>query len=119
MVNNLNNSTDDKIIAALLQYGTIREAAAQCGLSERTIYNKLKKPEFKQALQKGKALIISNVSTHLTGQLERAVKGLLELLDDPGTPPSVKLMTCKTIMEQSIQLAEMTDIYDRLDALER
>ena len=43
--------SDEQIIAALLDHGTIRAAAQAAGISERTLYDRMNKGEF-QALYK-------------------------------------------------------------------
>lgn len=43
--------SDEAIIAALLDHGTIRAAAEAVGLSERTIYDRMSDGEFSGAIQ--------------------------------------------------------------------
>ena len=46
--------TDEQIIAALLSHGTIKEAAEACGISPRTVYDRMNEREFRAAYMEAK-----------------------------------------------------------------
>ena len=47
-------SNDEQIIAALLQHGTIKEAAAAAGVTPRTIYNRMNDRAFRAQYEAAK-----------------------------------------------------------------
>ncbi len=93
------NDKQAKALIALLSSLTIKDAAEQCGMSEATIYNYLKQPEFrsiytdlvnekmKEALQKSK--LLSSV----------AVETVAELMQDKSQPGRVRLGAAELVLD--------------------
>ena len=78
------NRNQQKVLAALLIHGTAKEAAAACGLAERTVYGYLANDAFTAELQKRQDAILAGVvakMTTLAGAGMAQLEGALGVLD--------------------------------------
>jgi len=69
-----------KALEALLATATVREAAARCGLGERTVYRYLSAPEFAAALQQRQDAVLAGVVVALSGLSVEAVADVRKAL---------------------------------------
>ena len=117
MAGGVRKSADDRLIATLAS-GTTVEAAAQLReVSERTIYCRLKDPDFQHRLQQARADLVARALGHLSaGSAEAAVtlRNLLQAEDN-----CVKLGAARAILELGTRLRESVEFEERLSALER
>lgn len=98
--------TDEKLIAALLSAPTIRDAAKAAGVSESTVYSKLREYGFRKQLNEQRALILEDVRTALQAHLTNAVRVMGEILNDKKAPPQTRLNAAQGIIKSALKLAE-------------
>lgn len=110
---------DDKIISGLLSCTTIREAAKSAGVSERTVYSRLKDPEFNRKLAEERRRLWKGYATSLQGKLGRAIQTIAEIMDNEETPPQVRLNASAEIIRSGMRITELVDVVERVDALEK
>lgn len=115
----MKKNTEDRIIAALLSTSTIREAAEVVGVSERTIYTRLKEKDFKASLEKARRELWKGHTQALQGQLGKAIDTIVEIMDGDDVPPQVRLNAASEIIRSGMKLTELVDVVERVDALER
>lgn len=115
----MRKNNDDRIIAALLSNSTVREAAEVAGVSERTIYSRLKEKEFKASLEKARRELWKGHTQALQGQLGKAIDTIVEIMDGDDVPPQVRLNAASEIIRSGMKLTELVDVVERVDALER
>ena len=92
-------------------------AARQCGLSERTVYNRLEDAEFKKRLNEIRADMAQRSSGMLTAAAGEAVRTLLALQKE-ATPAAVRLGAARAILEVGMKIRQMVDLEMRLAELE-
>ena len=109
----------DKIIAALLSSESIREAAKNAGISEATIYRQLKDETFLTAYKAVKREVVNHAVSKLQKSTGKAVKALVEIIEDSDAPASARVSACKTILEASMKAVEIEDLEDRITNLEQ
>ena len=68
--------SDEQIIAALLHHGTIKQAAAAAGISERTLYDRMNGGEFQALYKAAKADLIRAAVFSINGKLQEAIARL-------------------------------------------
>jgi response regulator of citrate/malate metabolism len=95
----MRNNTPDIILIALLSNYTIRNAAKETGISESTIKKYLSRPDFMRRYNEARADILRGVCGALQDQMNDAVKVMAELMNDPESPPLVRLNAAKAILE--------------------
>jgi HEAT repeat protein len=109
---------DEKILLALMQSGTIAEAAEKSGLSQRTIFRRLSDEEFRTEWRSARrALVESSIGLMQTG-MSRAVQTLLDILNDEKYP-AIRVRAAKIIIENSQRSLETFDAIERIEKLEK
>ncbi len=120
------NTTSDKLnakqykaISGLLSEPTIRKAAEQAGVPERTLYQWLKSPDFDAAYRAARRESVQQATARLQFASSAAVTVLYQLMARDTVHASIRLSAAKTILELSIKTLEIDDLAARLEALER
>jgi hypothetical protein len=108
---------DFRLLTAFACGATVEQAAAKTGLSESTVYRRLKDPEFVRQLQAMKSEMVQRTAAALTAAAMEGVKTLMELLKPVNTGPT-RLGAAKAILEVGVKLRELAELEDRLAALE-
>jgi len=90
-----------QVIAALAQGRTITGAARDAGLHRTTIHTWFRdQPVFKTAFEEAQREYVATLQDGMRDLAARAVETLRSLLDDPKTPPSVRLRTALAILQR-------------------
>ena len=113
------SNKDEKILAALIAYPTIRAAASACQLSETQIYARLKDPAFKWRYEKARLEMLEESTAALQKHIGAAVEEMGKIATShTGVTPQVRLNACEAIIRNSLKLTEQVEILRRLEALE-
>src|SRR6266852_746366 len=87
--------------AALAQGRTITDAARDAGIHRTTIHHCFRtEPVFTTALQEAQREYVETLQDGMRDLAARAVETLRNLLDDPNTPPAVRLRTALAILQR-------------------
>jgi hypothetical protein len=89
-----------QVLAALAQGRTVTVAAQDAGLHRNTIYNWLNEPEFKTAVDEAQREYVAILSDGMRDLAALALQTLRSLLEDPKTPPAVRLKTALAILQR-------------------
>ena len=108
----------EQVIAALLQYPTIPEAAKATGVSERTIYTWLRDDDFRDQYRLAKAEIVYQALGNLQKITGEAVEVLRDIMNDGSARSSSRISAAKTILETALKVLELEDLETRIEALE-
>ncbi len=108
----------DKILSALMNTFTVREAATKLGCSEGTVYGALRDPAFQKMYKEARHKSVEHSITILSRASSLAVTRLVETVENPDEKSSVRLSAAKTILEFSFKGYELEKISERIDALE-
>ena len=117
MADGQRKKAEDALLLALACGATVEAAGRQCGLSERTIYRRLREPDFRQRLQDLRSDMVQRTAGTLTAAATEAVRTLLDL-QKPTAPPPVRLGAAKAILEIGMKVREVAELEQRLQALE-
>jgi type II secretory pathway component PulF len=112
------HNVDHNLLTALACGATVEAAARSAGVSESTVYRRLRQPAFSQRLQEVRADMVQRTSAMLTASGMEAVKTLLAL-QQASTPASVRLGAARAILEIGLKVREVADLERRLSALEQ
>ena len=110
-------NADQRLLMALACGATNEKAAASAGISEATVYRRLKDAEFQQEVRKTGAEMVGRTKSMLTASFGEAVKALLTLLKD-STPAATSLGAARAIIELGVRLRESSEMEERIAALE-
>jgi hypothetical protein len=90
-----------QVIAALAQGRTATDAARDAGIHRTTIHHWFRtEPLFKSSFQEAQREYVTTLQDGMRDLAARAVETLRNLLDDPNTPPAVRLRTALAILQR-------------------
>jgi AcrR family transcriptional regulator len=90
-----------RVIAALAQGRTITDAARDVGIHRTTIHHWFRtEPIFETAVQEAQREYVETLQDGMRDLAARDVETLRNLLDDPKTPPAVRLRTALAILQR-------------------
>ena len=98
--------SNEKIIAALLTSGTIKEAAAAAGIAPRTLYDRMGEKDFREEYKAAKAGVMRQAAISLNGKITAAVDTIAEIMQDKGANPATRLQAAQTILNNAAKFAE-------------
>ena len=110
--------TDEEIISGLIAQGSIKGAAASLKCTARTLYDRMKSPEFKDLYAQAKADILKTATAKLQGNLCGAIDTLAKIMTDPEAPKQTRANCAVSILQYGAKYTEATDIIERLEAIE-
>ena len=90
--------TDEEIVSALIECGTIKGASEKLGVQLKTLYSRMKKEQFRE--------------------LYNRAKSIADIMRDKETSQQVRLNASDCIIRNTIKLLEQTDIIERIEHLE-
>ena len=107
MAKNTKAVSNEEIIAALLQSGSIADAAAAAGVSPRTIYERLHNDnDFRGEYAEAKNSIMRKAVFSINERLGEAIEAVTEIMQDKGVNAAVRLQAAQTIINNATKLTE-------------
>lgn len=97
--------SDEEIIAALLQHGTVKAAAEAAGTSPRTIYDRMQDRTFRSAYSAAKDDIIRKAVFSINEKLSTAIEAVSEIMTDKEISPAIRLQAAQTIFNNAEKFA--------------
>lgn len=110
--------SDERMIFAILSNKDILTASKTLGISVQSIYNRLRKPEFRQRLQQERQGKFEVANSKLTDNMGRAVDVLVEILEDANVSAGVRIRASQILLDITLKVTEQANIIQRLDSLE-
>lgn len=110
--------TDNQLISALLSSATIKQASDEVGLSEQSVYSRLRKPDFREKLQNARNDQFQVISSKLEDANFKALDTLINILDDKETSAGIRVKAAQTLLDLSLRNREQADIISRIQNLE-
>jgi hypothetical protein len=104
-------------IAALLEHASLQEAAASCGLSERTLRRWLTNEEFQEQYRAERDRLLETAQNLLRAKSVEAVEVLVSVSNDQASPSAVRVSAARSIISLGIA-GEILDVENRLTELE-
>ena len=98
--------SDEQIIAALLNSGTIKAAAAAAGVSERTVYDRMADGEFQALYKAAKADLIRAAVLSLNGKVQAAIDTIADVMNNEQNNPATRLQAAQTILSSAGKFAQ-------------
>lgn len=98
--------SDEQIIAALLNSGTIKAAAAAAGVSERTVYDRMANGEFQALYKAAKADLIRAAVLSLNGKVQAAIDTIADVMNNEQNNPATRLQAAQTILNSAARFTQ-------------
>ena len=90
--------SDEEILAALMKYGTIKDASTATGASVRAIYDRMHEREFKALYEAARADALRQATSSLNGRITKAVETIEAIMDDMEAPAAIRLQAANTLL---------------------
>lgn len=97
--------SDEEIIAALLQHGTIKEAAAAVGAAPRTVYDRMRDKEFISSYMEAKNDVLRVAVLSINKRISEAVDAIAEIMNNSDVNPATRLQAAQTILSNASKYA--------------
>ena len=107
-----------KKLHAILFSATIKQASAEVGLSEQSVYSRLRKPDFREKLQVARDNQFQVISNKLEDANFKALDTLINILDDKEVSAGIRVRASQTLLDLSLKNREQADIISRIQNLE-
>ncbi|MBR4908265.1 MAG: hypothetical protein IKZ43_04550 [Acidaminococcaceae bacterium] len=98
--------SDEEIVSALLQSGSIAQAATLTGIGQRTLYDRMGTREFKAAYSAAKSDIVRSAVLAMNRNLSAAVDAVTGIMNDEENPAGIRLQAAKMIIENAAKFSE-------------
>jgi|SRR6516165_3783218 hypothetical protein len=105
------------LLMALACGSSVETAAHKAGVSKRTVYRHLEKPDFCQQLKDHRFEMLHRATSMLGAASMESVKTLLSLTERT-YPPAVRLGAAKAVLDLGLKLREATDLEERMSKIE-
>lgn len=93
--------TDEILISSLISHRTIKEAALAIGISERSIYSKMRDAEFEQAYQCARTDLLRATVSEVSRQVQDALGVIGEIMHSEDASAQVRLNAAAMILTYS------------------
>ena len=107
----------ETLIVALLRKPSVRDAAAECGISERTAFRWLQKPEFQKAYTEARRGAVDDAIRELQGKAMLAVETLAKNLTCG--QPFAENAAAQAILTHAIKGVELQDLQAEIEAIKQ
>ena len=98
--------SNEEIIAALLQSGTIKAAAEKLGITARSIYDRMDNREFRAEYMEAKSDILRKAVYSINDKLSEAIEAITEIMNDPKNNAATRLQAAQTILNHAGRFSE-------------
>jgi hypothetical protein len=109
----------EEIISALLEHGSTNKAARALGISESTVWRRMRKEEFQEEFRRARRQALSQAVARLQQSSNAAVVTLLRVMVDPEAPASTRMRAASCVLDGALRGMEMEDLEVRLSRLEQ
>ena len=103
---NTKTVSNEQIIAALLQHGTIKAAAEAAGTTPRTIYDRMREKDFRAEYEDAKTDIIRKAVISMNEKLSAAIDTVCDIMNDESANVAVRLQAAQTVINNAGKFAD-------------
>jgi len=109
---------DTLSIPELARGRTIKDAAIVAGVTEQTLYRRLKDADFRSEVSRLRTMFLHEAAGRLAKSSSEAADILLDLAKSKGSPDHVKRAAASDILAYSMKLLELAELDERIRQLE-
>lgn len=107
-----------QLAANVIMCKTWKEAAAQSGISDRTLRKIRKTAEFQEALEAARSAAFERVFDVVCSAAPESAEQLIAITNDQSAPASARVAAARSILDLARAYYEQRGIFDRISALE-
>ena len=103
----MKQATNEVLIAALLQHGTVKQAAEAAGVKPRTVYDRMRNDrEFKSLYLRARTDIIRSAVFTINQKTGLAIECISRLMEDDSVNAATRLQAAQTILATADRFAK-------------
>lgn len=110
--------TDEQIVSALIETGTVKGAAGCLGCQVKTLYARMRSDDFQRLYRMARGEILRGVTAKMQSNMSAAVDTLFMLMTDTDTPRQTRANCAATILQIGGKYTDAVDLLERIEALE-
>src|SRR4051812_47320913 len=118
MTGNGSQKGRDRLLAELLAGASVREAARQAGVSERTAWRRVADPNFDAELTRLPSEMLRRLSARLTSLAMIAAEVLVEICTDVSKNPAARVSAARALLAEDRARVESLTLSERMSAIE-
>ena len=112
--------TDERLLALLIEHGSVTRVAKIAGLSRNAIYMRLRQNEdFRTKYEEAKNAVLQDACGAISTKLETAAAVLYDVATNDRAAVSVRVSAADSLLRHGLRYIEQGEILKRLDALEQ
>jgi len=112
------NTRQQKAIAALIETGTIKEAAEVAGIGQTTIFRWLQDSQFRRAYKEARGRLVELAISQVQKVCGEAVLVLQSIMNDKKLPASARVSASRAVLDFAMKGVELEDLKERIEKLE-
>ena len=98
--------SDERIIAAILNNGTLQEAAEALGMSRKALYNRTLTKDFRELYAAAKAELLRKTMLAAHQRSEKAMDTIEQIMNDSGNPAGIRLQAARAILDNAARFSD-------------
>lgn len=110
--------TNEAIVAAIIDAGSVTNAAKKLGVSRRTISGRIRSPDCQKLLSDSLRDSVTETASILGTRMTAASAIAFNVMADEKVSPQVRLNAANSILSHGVRFIEMAEFERRLSALE-
>lgn len=111
--------SDERMIEALVTTGNITKCAKMLGCNRKSIYDRLKKPEFYAKLQQQRKDCFALTTSKITNAQEQAVQTLIGIMNSENASDGCRIKASQILLDTCIKVTQQVDIIDQINELKQ
>lgn len=106
-------------VTALITNPTIKGAASECGIAEKTLHAWLKEEDFAARVREAQQELTRQATGRIMLSIGRSVEVLEDIMQDAEANASPRVAAARTLLDYAFKVYELQTVQQRLDELER
>ena len=111
--------TDERMIEALITTSSVTKCAEVLGCTRKSIYDRLKKPEFYAKLQQQRKDCFALSTCKITNAQEQAVQTLIDIMNSTDATDGCRLKASQIILDICVKTTQQIDVIDQIHELKQ
>ena len=112
------NTRQQKAIVALIETGTIKEAAEVAGIGQTTIFRWLQDSQFRRAYREARSRLVEIAISQVQKVCGEAVWVLQGIMNDKALAPGPRVSAARAVLDFAMKGVELEDLKERIEKLE-
>lgn len=106
-------------VTALITNPTIKGAASECGIAEKTLHAWLKEEDFANRVREAQEEVTRQAIGRTLLSIGRSIETLEDIMQDATNNASPRVAAARTLLDYAFKVYELQTVQQRLDELER